>query len=483
MLYNHQREGVRHLVKNKGVGTLHFDPGTGKTLTTLTYLSALARKKGTVTGLVVAPLAAVGVWPEEVEKWVPEDVAVQVWNLGGTIKQKIEQIRTGLPDPKLSSVWERQGPFDAPALILWVINVDVLSSRTNKAGENLADKLLAAVKKVKFDVMVVDELHQYRRYSNRQRLAARIAKVIPRRIGLTGTPMPKGPEDMYRQMQIIDPELFKMNYMQFLNEFCVMGGFQGREIISYKRVDEFAEILSRRALTVKKEDALDLPAYTDTLIPFKLSPKELKAYKELKNDLITELENEQTFTVDSALTKTLRLRQVSSGYLPGEAGEGISRLGTSKADTIKSLVQTTLETDKRIVIFTNFKQELEDLRMALAKEGTVLTIDGSVPMDERAKIGKRFAAPSDERIILIAQVRTVSTGLNWMTSAHSAIFSSLPLDRADYIQARDRLHRVGQKEHVNYYIMAGKGTIDEVIYSAHLDRASMEDRVNTYLRK
>ncbi|MCL1799970.1 MAG: SNF2-related protein [Promicromonosporaceae bacterium] len=221
LLYDHQKEGVRHLVKNKGVGTLHFDPGTGKTLT-LAYLSALARKKGTVTGLVVAPLAAVGVWPEEAEKWVPEDVAAQVWNLGGTIKQKIEQIRTGLPDPKLSSVWERQGPFDAPALILWIINVDALPSRTNKAGENLADKLLSAVKKVNFDVMVVDELHQYRRGSNRQRLATRIAKVIPRRIGLTGTPMPKGPEDMYRQMQIIDPELFKMmNYMQFLNEFCV----------------------------------------------------------------------------------------------------------------------------------------------------------------------------------------------------------------------------------------------------------------------
>jgi len=482
-LYRHQRAGLRHLVARGGVACLFHDAGVGKTTTTLRYLEALARKANRhVRVLVVAPLAAVATWPQETEKWLPADIDVDCAVLGGTIVQRADAIASAIPGATLAR-YNRIVTLGAGSLQILVVNIDTFSQRRGKGHADMATKLLNSVKRYNPDVLVVDELHTCRNYSNRQRLLARIAKHVPRRIGLTGTPMPKGIENVYRQLQIIDPEVFPTSYNGFLDTYAVMGGFQGREIVSYRRLDEFEEKLKDVAHVVKKEDALDLPPTTDVVVPVTLSAKELKAYQEIKKELLTELDSGEVITIDNALVKSLRLRQAALGFLPKPDGDGYAFLGTSKIAAAKSLIHETLEGEKRIVVFTTFGNELEALKQTLAATGTRIdVINGATPSDDRLAIRKRFASSDPQRIVLIAQVGTVNVGINELVSASNAVFTTLPLDRAVFDQAKARLDRQGQTKPVTYYYIEASGTVDGVVRAAHQTRADLESAITAHIK-
>jgi len=467
----HQRAALKHIIQRKGVGILIHDPGLGKTATALTFLEALARKKNplTVNVLVVAPLSAAPEWPKEAAKWLPDDVAFEAGVLGGTIKERAATIKSGVFGKTLEYSQRHLPNHNIKAsLHIDVINIDTLSGRKE------ADNLVRSVKHRNYDVLIADELHNFRRYSNRQRLLKRMAKYIPRRIGMTGTFQPKGLEDAYRQLEIIDPTVFYGNYATFMSTYCQMGGFENREVISYRNVDDYEKRLGEVAHVATKEEALDLPPTTDTIIEYTLSPAEMKAYKEMKVDLMTEFSNGDILTVGIPLTKTLRLRQIACGYAPNEDGD-IQNLGFTKAKYIKDLVDNQLLGEKRIVIFTNFRDEQNAIVSALeGSDVEVLRIDGHVKAAQRDWIAKKFASDYKYRVVLVANIATVSTGINWMTSASHAIFSSLPLAREEYIQARGRLDRSGQTRPVTYWVMQGKGTLEGLHYSSFQNREALD---------
>lgn len=477
-LLEHQKRGLRFLMERKGIGCLFQSAGAGKSLIVLKYLEALARKHGKVTALVVAPLAAVASWPQEAAKWLPSDVGARVTVLTGRLPERAAALAGG--DWSRHTI-EHFQPADGPQIRVAVVNIDTFSRRRSPNGDDQAAELLKAVKRMAPDVLVVDELHMLRAYSNRQRLLVRIAKTVPRRIGLTGTPQPKGLENIFRQLQVIDPTVFPYNYQTFLDTFCVLGRYPG-EISAYKRLDEFTQMLATVAHVVKKEDVLDLPPTQDVVVPVVLSPKEQKVYNELKKELCAELDTGKVITVGNSLTKTLRLRQVALGYLPDEDGDAVS-LGLSKIKAVADLVENTLAEEKRIVVFTNFQYELKQLHKVLrGLVDRVDVIDGATPASERLAIRERFGSASDERIALIAQTQTMSMGVNELTTAAYVIYTSLPLDRAQYDQSRARVDRQGQTRPVTYYLIEAVNTVDTAVRKAHQSRANLEAAITEYLR-
>src|SRR6478735_8554104 len=58
----HQTEGVKFLDSVVGIGALLYNPGVGKTGTTLTWIDRLADQHREVRVLVVAPLTAADTW-------------------------------------------------------------------------------------------------------------------------------------------------------------------------------------------------------------------------------------------------------------------------------------------------------------------------------------------------------------------------------------------------------------------------------------
>ena len=540
--FAHQKRGLKKLIDCKGVCALLMEPGTGKTAVTLDYCSllALASPRREARVLVTGPLAAVDQWALQAPKWVSPQVNVWAEALGGTSIQRVEALRSrgGKRPAKLTSEgrspkaaraahanrsWaiaarrdgvelpreeaQQLGPDvlgdGKPRLVIEAINLDLLSQRRQVGSKTMADVVLAAVTDFDPDLVVIDEMHKIKSVSsNSSRLAARIGNRVPRRIGLTGTVIPHSPLDVYAQWRFIDPKAFgrvqpdgtrrTATFAHFKEDYAQMGGYMGREVVGFKNLDRLEEIMAERSAVAIKAECLDLPETSDVIVPVNLSPKELKAYEDMRTKLQVEFREEDDSKADGAksegsatamsrLTRAIRLRQITAGHLPDDEGQ-LREVGRSKAKTIASIVHDTLVDEKRIVIFGAFRAELKAIAEEVERPGaTVLTITGDTPPEVRLAMRQRFGADSEERLVIVAQIRTLSVAVNELVTAQNAIFASLPWQRDDIVQARDRLNRLGQEGSTTFWYALAPNTIDEVVYQAYQDRTDLEKALMNHI--
>lgn len=490
--YAHQVAGLRKLIETRGTAALLFDPGLGKTATTLDYASILALKSPSrhVRVLVTCPLAAVDTWVAQAETFVSPDVDFTARALGGSIIQRGATLAAlnGHPEGKMGPlIIERERISDPgkPHLTIAVINLDTFGQRRQiTPSMTTADYMVEAVARFAPDLLIVDESHRIKSASsNTSRLMARVAASAPRRVILTGTVMPHSPLDVYGQWRFLDPYAFgsttaagerrQATLGSFRSRFAIMGGYLGREIKGFRNLDDMHRIMAERAIVARKEDALDLPPTMNAVVPVELSAAERRAYEEMKHDLAVRFADADA-TVPNRLAQLMRLRQITSGHLPDDAGN-IREIGDSKARTISSIVHDNLAGERRIVVFSQFTHEINQLRTVLARPGTdVQAITGATSAADRLAIRRRFGSDDPARIVLIAQVRTMSLAVNELVTASHAVYGSLSQLRDDYVQSRDRLNRIGQTKPVTYWLALAPNTVDEVILRAHEQREDLE---------
>ena len=541
--FTHQKRGLAKLIACDGVGALLMEPGTGKTAVTLDYCSllALASPRREARVLVIGPLAAVDQWALQAPKWVSPQVNVWAEALGGAVMQRVEALRSrggvkvtrvtggkgrgagddvralhanrswalaarrdgALLDRKVAA---KAGPDvlgdTKPRLVIEAINLDTLSQRRQVGSRTMADVVLAAVTDFDPDLVVIDEMHKIKSVSsNASRLAGRIGSRVERRIGLTGTVIPHSPLDVYGQWRFLDPKAFgrvqpngerrAATFKHFKEDYAEMGGYMGHEVVGFKNLDRLEEIMGERSSVAIKEECLDLPDAVDTVLPVALSPKELKAYEDMRTKLQAEFREEDDMreagdggdsaTAASRLVRMIRLRQITAGHLPDDEGQ-VREIGRSKAKTIASLIHDTLEDEQRIVVFGSFTRELVALEEEIAdKRTTVLRIDGSTRPEDRLKMRQRFGSEDPARLVIVAQIKTLSVAVNELVTARNAVFASLPWQRDDIVQARDRLNRLGQKSATTFWYALAPNTVDDTVFQAYQDRTDLEKTLMNHI--
>lgn len=387
-----------------------------------------------------------------------------------------------------------------PRLILEVINFDTLSSRERVGSNLMSDVILAGIKRYKPDLVIVDESHKIKGVSSHiSTMMDRIGQTVKRRIILTGTVMPAGPLDVFAQWRFLDPYEFgdpqpdgsvrRSTFASFEARFAVKAPIYGpmgpQKVTGYRNIDELQTRMGRRATVARKQDELDLPPVIPMIVPVMLSPAEKQAYQEMKKGLATQFVGGGSVMAASKLTQMLRLRQITAGHLPDDKGV-IRDIGFSKVNTVRSIAFDQLPEEKRIVIFCLFRHEFETLVKRLQSGPTeratvVLGINGDTPNNERIAIRQRFGVSAKDdptRMILVAQIKTLSLAVNELVTAQNVIFASLSQERDDLIQAIDRLNRIGQVgASVNVYFVEAPRTIDTVIHKSHDNRTDLEAAV------
>nr|DAK24343.1 MAG TPA: Chromatin remodeling complex ATPase [Caudoviricetes sp.] len=500
---------------------------THNTATVVDYASLLAIQEEVARVLVVAPLAAVDQWALQAPRWASPQVNVWAEALGGSVTQKLEalQARGGLvpakptggagpgkaftgrnmhghrsiavgarkdgeeipPDEVWPSGLNHFLDSEKPLLVIEALNIDVLSQRRAEGSRTTADRTLDAIRKFGPDLVVIDESHLIKSVSsNVSRLAARIGRQSKRRIILTGTVMPKNPLDVFAQWRFLDPKAFGRNgkdatFTEFKNEYAVMGGFMGYEVKGFRNLDHMQKIMGQRAAVALKAEALDLPKTTDVVVPVHLSTAEERAYEAMKKRLQAVLLSGRSSTAMGRLAQMMRLRQITAGHLPDDDGN-VEVIGKSKAKTVASIVNDTLDGEDRIVVFAVFRREIEQIRQEIARKDTVvLTITGDTDPEERLAMRRRFGSKDPQRIVLVAQIQTLSLAVNELVTASNAVFASLSTKRDEWVQARDRLNRLGQTRPCTFWYALAPGTVDEVQYKVYEDRSNLERSVLTHV--
>ncbi len=224
---------------------------------------------------------------------------------------------------------------------------------------------------------------------------------------------------------------------------------------------------------------LDLPEATDVNVPIELPPAAKAAYAQLKSEYQLEWADGATLTAAHALTRLLRLQQLTSGSVPVTPAqvEGIAsrdgsvtrEIHSEKEEALAELLGD-LDPTEPAVVFCRFRADLDRARRAAESVGReVMELSGAA--DELLDWQR---APGGE--VLVAQIQSGSEGIDLTRASHTFYFS-VPLSLAQYEQSRARTHRPGQRKPVTYFHLVAKGTIDSYIYRLLRNRREVIDAI------
>jgi len=319
------------------------------------------------------------------------------------------------------------------------------------------------------DFMVADEIHRCKAPGGKaSRFLARFGKVARYRLGMTGTPMPHGPEDLYGELRAIAPSVFGWSNAAFRQRYMVMGGFQNHQIVGYRNLEELNRKFYSVAFRVTK-DVLDLPPEMHVTYTCELGPEAWGAYQSLKRDLIARLESGEV-TAANAMVRLLRFQQITGGYIRTDEGEYV-QIDSAKMNLLRDVLED-IDPAEPVVIFCRFHKDLDAINRVADETGRrALELSGRVDDLKRWQAGE---AP-----VLAVQIESGGVGVD-LTRARYAIYYSLGFSLGSYEQSLARIHRPGQTRPAEYIHLLAKNTVDEKVMAA---LAAKADVVTTVLQQ
>lgn len=414
---------------NKGYA-LFMEMGTGKTFTAL-HLAQCYFMEGAIDQLqVVCPVSIKGVWQREHHKFLRHHNKLQIEGMPirGTVPINI----TGTESLSAGSAYE--------STQAWV-----------RGGKTM---------------LVVDESSKIKNHkAKRTQRTWELSRMADYKLILTGTPITQGIQDLYAQFYALDPDIIgHKSYYTFRNRYCIMGGFQGRQLIGYQKTEELIEYTKPYVYQVTKEECLDLPdkIYMEPW-EVKLSKEQTDVIKELKKAMRVELDG-QKLTVENTIGWMTRAQQIVGGNYPYLDDEEVWQTRPlSKNPKLEELCEilAQLPADSQAIIWSRFRPEIAAIGEDLRSVGYVVgELHGGIKPDDRQQVVDSFQR--GETQFLVANQATGGMGLT-LTAATTVIYFSNTFSYEERVQSEDRAHRIGQNEHVTYINLLSNAQIDKTV--------------------
>jgi len=462
--WQHQSKGVIEASKSNDGYAFFFEVGTGKTMTAISTLRMKYMEYGSLRKtLILGPVIVLENWKRELlahSNLKEENIHV----LHGPGKKRIEKLKEIEDD-------------------IVITNYEALSSIKG---------FTEAIQKWEPEILVLDESHRCKNIQAKMTKACiKIADKAEHSYLLSGTPILNSLIDIFAQYRILDKgKTFGKSVFSFRNKyFYDKNAGMSRDkyfpdwIAKKESADEINALVKAKSMHVKKSDCLDLPPLVKKKIYVELEPDQKKAYADLMKNFIAFVSDDtQTAAVaELALTKALRLQQITTGFVGTEDVEGKKDIHRFKKNPRKKALQellADLTPNHKVIVWAVFKENYKDIREVCEKLGVEhAEVHGSVSQQD-----KLFAMDSfnnDEKCrVLIGHPGSGGIGINLVSSDVSVFYSrnfSLEYD----IQAEARNYRGGSERHekVTRYDLVTPNTIDEQVLSALQDKKKIGYKV------
>jgi SNF2 family DNA or RNA helicase len=354
-------------------------------------------------------------------------------------------------------------------------------------------------------MVVIDEAHRIKNPEGVWgRSVIRISKEAKSRVALTGTPLPNGYQDIFNLFKFIFPfryrDILKVHYENLLE----MTKYSDPESL---RVSELKENIAPYYIRIKKKD-LNLPAVLDETIPIYMGKDQREIYDFIESEYIDSFCDNGAATVKDLLNraKLIRLRQAATNpsllakTLKGALEEGadfgehdpnsqftinheeyvddsaffnkicnysVNEVPQKFICTLKIIEKEIIPSCGKVIIWTIFINNAKSLQSFLGDHSieSELLI-GEVPTSEREIIIKKFNNPDNNEFqVVIANPFSVAESISLHKGCHNAIYLERDYNCANFLQSKDRIHRVGLEENqkTKYYYLIAKDSVDEVI--------------------
>lgn len=361
---------------------------------------------------------------------------------------------------------------------------------------------------------------------NKTTAAAKATLLLRRLCGrvvlLNGTPIADTIMDLMNQCNLMHPSILECPYItMFRDRYCeLLQGVDYPQVIGYKNVADIQKRLAPFVLRRLKEQCLDLPPELPSIAsPVNLTDPTWKHYKSQRDDMVTWVGSNLASISGQAITKAMRLAQITSGFIGGveevfeETDDELPTfmqseewflnpevpvapraakapfnplhfIGREKLDALLAFYAGHLEEDPAFKLLARFRFR-EELHRFMHEFNTRwphirhAMIEGGQKKADRT-FALRLLHPrtcvKDQPAMLGATYGTGSMGHNF-TGAHVAVNCSWDYSLFKFQQSNARIHRPGQTKAVSRFDLvahgpAGQKTIDHTILKA---RKSKED--------
>jgi len=439
----HQLKALEYLYE-RDCGAIYTVPGSGKTK----VIIDLIVNRGFKRVLVLAPkVPCKDVWVDEIQlhSCIPKKSIVLLSEMNG--------------EDKAALLKTFQKPTEDEGVTVFICNYESVWREPVRR--------VWFYKKLAIDCVVCDESHKIKSPGGKcSAFLAQLAKKVPHRYAMTGTPLAESPEDVYAQYRFIDRTIFGTNFQEFCNRYVnydlaasASKGYQVKDKKNpYKNLDELHDKMFSCAFSMPP--TVKLPKTTRMTLKTPMDERTEAMYNELVEEGAIEL-GDGYMTTENILTAIVRRQQVSSGYLALEDDEGdqwLERISTYRRTALLKFLRE-LPDSEPVVVFAKFRKDLYSIRKVAERLGSGYSeVSGRENTLGDWKKGKTR--------ILGVQYGSGAEGIN-LTRAHICVFYSLDHSLAKYEQALKRIHRPGQKQPCTYYhIVATKSegrTVDQDI--------------------
>ncbi len=354
--------------------------------------------------------------------------------------------------------------------------------------------------KIVFSAVVADEVHAIANRNSKTKSSLASIKTYSK-LGLSGTPCGDKPWQLWSILNWLDPERYS-SYWTFVNRYVE----EEYEIVKRKKrdsdqvyYDRYRVFKTPKNLSLlhrsiepfyvrhlKIEKCCDhhpdgvmswLPEKTYETLTVELSPKQRKAYNEMRDNMVAWLgEVEDTPLVASIVVAQLtRLGQMTlaTPLVTTEPVEYFDNNGdlqtdfktyvdlefpSTKFNLLKDIV--TEYEEKQFLVFTSSKKMAKLTVAELNRLGiSAIEISGDTPEFKRQALTKEFAAKKFR--IIVAVIVAAAEGIDGLQDVcDTAIFLDRSYRTIKNMQAEDRLHRGGQTKRVTIIDIVAEDTVD-----------------------
>ena len=403
-LTDNQANNLEKISSLAGAATFSV-PGAGKTTEALAYFFVNCEETDRL--LVVAPKNAFGAWDEQLSACFPE--------------KSYEMVRLRGGESSIQEMLRKSPRF-------MIISYDQLPRVTSTIAGLLSEGNV---------YMFLDESHRIKggKQVKRAESVLSIAHLPKRKLLMSGTPMPQGPQDLVSQFTFLYPT---------------------------KDVDENNVIDLIQPIYVRtNKGQLGIPEVTHTVKIVKMGLLQREIYDTLKSEVrrqfnptLTDLSKYELKRIGKSIIKVMEF--VSNPALLANdmeyafdqrVGQMLLASDGPKIDYVCKRARELAAEGKKVLIWSCFVRNVELIAFRLKDLGAEFIHGGvdagdETELDTREGKIKRFHTDKN-CMVLVANPAACSEGISLHKVCQNAIYLDRSFNAAHYLQSEDRIHRLG----------------------------------------
>ena len=312
---------------------------------------------------------------------------------------------------------------------------------------------LHKIERNNFDVIVIDEAHQYASYPK----PSVFQKEIRKRFGdkmlllLSGTMSPESYSQIFHQFQLSNHSPFRSytNFYKWADEYVNIKqkhlGFKVANDYSEANEKKIRGMIRHYVFTVTQKDAGFYSKVNELVLEVEMKPITYQIISKLKKDLFVRGASGVEIIADTGAKLMQKIHQLSSGTIKIHNNKSLI------IDNSKALYVAEHFKNEKIAIFYKYVAQFESLKEVLKDK---LTTD----IDE--------FNTSDKWLAL--QFISGREGVN-LSKADALVMIEIDFSATTYFQARERM-TIKEREENNVFWIFGKNTIEQQIYKRVIDK-------------